>query len=68
MWERVAIRSHKPAMVFPYRPNSSEVMLFGTVDYGLKDGGSASLDWAARAILTKQEGSIKMSFYQVYLV
>jgi hypothetical protein len=47
-------------------------MLYGTVKYGLKEGGEKEVDWAARAKLVKEgeegEERIKMSFYQVYLV
>jgi hypothetical protein len=44
-------------------------MLYGTVTYGLKDGGESGLDWAARAKLRKEEeGKVRMEFYQVYLV
>lgn len=68
MWEKVASRSHKPIKIFPFGANSDEVMLYGTVDYGLKAGGSNSVDWAGRAHLTNKEGSLKMDFYQVYLV
>jgi hypothetical protein len=44
------------------------VMLHGTVKYGLKAGGEAGVDWAAYARLVKEEGKVKMEFYQVYLV
>lgn len=43
-------------------------MLYGNVEYGLKAGGQSSVDWAARAHLVKQDGEVKMDFYQVYLV
>jgi hypothetical protein len=43
-------------------------MLYGTVKYGLKSGGEAEVDWAARAKLVKEDAKVKMSFYQVYLV
>lgn len=43
-------------------------MLYGTVKYGLKAGGDSDLDWAARAHLVKEDGRVKMDFYQVYLV
>lgn len=43
-------------------------MLHGTVKYGLKAGGESGLDWAAYARLIKEEGKVKMEFYQVYLV
>lgn len=43
-------------------------MLYGTVKYGLKAGGESGVEWAARAHLVKQDGKVKMDFYQVYLV
>lgn len=69
MWEKVASRVHEPVKIFPFGPNSDEVMLYGTVKYGLKTGGEASKDWAARAQLVKdQDGKVRLKFYQVYLV
>jgi len=38
-------------------------MLFGSVEYGLKNGRRVTSEWAARMVLT-DEG--KISFYQVY--
>ncbi|KAI7544117.1 hypothetical protein KC331_g6995 [Hortaea werneckii] len=67
MWEKVAKRSHKPVKIFPFGAGSDEVMLFGTVDYELKDGKKASVDWAARAHFAQEDGALKMDFYQVYL-
>lgn len=43
-------------------------MLYGTVEYVLKEGGESKVDWAARAHLMEEEGKVKMDFYQVYLV
>lgn len=68
LWEKVNSRVHSPRKIFPYGPNSDEVMLHGTVKYGLKAGGESGLDWAAYAHLTKLDGAVKMDFYQVYLV
>ena len=69
MWEKVAKRQHKPIQVFPFGPNADEVMLHGTVNYVMKAGGEVhDLPWAARAHLTKEDGELKMDFYQVYLV
>ncbi len=68
LWEKVSGRLHKPLKVFPYGANADEVMLFGTVDYELKDGRNASVDWSAHAHLVKEDGKVKMDFYQVYLV
>lgn len=68
MWTKVSSRQHRPLKIFPFGPNSDEVMLFGTVEYGMKDGGSAAKDWGARAHLVKDGDDVKMDFYQVYLV
>jgi hypothetical protein len=45
-------------------------MIYGTVEYVLKDGKKASVEWAARAQMARKEGNgeWKMGFYQVYLV
>ncbi|KAH3947661.1 hypothetical protein HBI56_186760 [Parastagonospora nodorum] len=67
MWEKVSSRSHNPIKIFPFGSYSDEVMLYGTVKYGLKDGGEKEVDWAARAKLVNEDGKIRMSFYQVYL-
>ena len=68
MWSKVSSRKHNPIKVFPFGPGSDEVMLYGTVEYGFKAGGSGALPWAARAHMVKEGGDYKMSFYQVYLV
>ena len=68
MWEKVNRRRHNAIKIFPFGSGSDEAMLYGTVEYGLKDGREASVDWAARAHLVKESGSVKMDFYQVYLV
>ncbi|KAL1305560.1 hypothetical protein AAFC00_007166 [Neodothiora populina] len=67
MWEKVSSRNHKPIKIFPFGSGADEVMLYGTVDYVLKDGKKASVDWSARAHLVKEGGAVKMDFYQVYL-
>jgi hypothetical protein len=54
--------------VFPFGENASEVMIYGTVDYQTKSGKELTVEWAARANLVNEDGSVKMSFYQVYLV
>lgn len=68
MWEKVSSRKHKPQRIFPYGSNADEVMLYGTVDYGLKDGKTASVEWAGHAHLVKEGDAVKMDVYQVYLV
>ncbi|KAK4635397.1 hypothetical protein CLAFUW4_00642 [Fulvia fulva] len=67
MWEKVAKRSHVPQQLYPFGSGSDDIMLYGTVDYELKDGKSANVEWAARAHFTNAEGDLKMDFYQVYL-
>ncbi|KAF1918964.1 hypothetical protein BDU57DRAFT_124640 [Ampelomyces quisqualis] len=67
MWEKVESRSHNPIKIFPFGAYADQVMLHGTVKYGLKSGGEKEIDWAARAKLVKEEGKVKLAFYQVYL-
>jgi len=67
MWEKVSSRAHKPVKIFPFGLSANEVMLYGTVDYVLKNGGKVSVDWAARAHLVQDGEKVKMDFYQVYL-
>ncbi|CAK4032326.1 Hypothetical predicted protein [Lecanosticta acicola] len=67
MWEKVAKRSHKPKQLYSFGASSDDIMLFGTVDYELKDGKGTTVEWAARAHFSKAVGDIKMDFYQVYL-
>ncbi|QDS73594.1 hypothetical protein FKW77_001545 [Venturia effusa] len=67
MWDKIASRKHVPIKIFPFGADSDEVMLYGTVDYGLKEGGESRVDWAARAHLVEDCGKVKMDFYQVYL-
>lgn len=68
MWEKVSKRHHVPTKIFPFGAHADEVMIYGTVDYTLKAGGQVSVDWAARARMAKEDGELKMDFYQVYLV
>lgn len=69
MWEKVSSRSHHPIKIFPFGPQSNECMLYGTVDYQLKTGGTASVPWGARAVLTTEgpDGVVRFKDYQVYL-
>jgi hypothetical protein len=68
MWQKVASRKHTPTKIFPFGTSSDEIMIYGTVEYVLKDGGESKVDWAARAHLVETEGRVRMDFYQVYLV
>ena len=68
MWEAVASRKHTIFKVFPYGENATELMLYGKVQYGFKDGRETSVDWAARAEMVKEGGKWQFRFYQVYTV
>jgi hypothetical protein len=50
MWAAVASRLHNPIKIFPSDSGSSEVMLYGTVAYTLKDGRKANVSSQAFAI------------------
>lgn len=77
MWSAVSSRSHHPTKIFTFGPPSNletDVMLYGTVEYGMIAGGSDGKEWAARAVLVPGEkgddealGGWRMKFYQVYL-
>src|ERR1700761_3500483 len=68
MWEKGSSRSHQPLKIFPFGGGSGEIMLYGVVDYVMKDGKKAGVDWAARGQLVKENGRVKWDYYQVYLV
>ena len=69
LWTHVASRSHTPKTV--YFASDSELMLYGIVKYTLRAGGENEIEvpWAARVVFGEgRDGSVKMKFYQVYLV
>ncbi len=68
MWSAVSSRRHTPVKIFPFGDNAEEFMLYGRVAYRFKTGVQADVDWAARAILSKAQGRLRLKFYQVYLV
>nr|POE88417.1 hypothetical protein CFP56_11645 [Quercus suber] len=68
MWAKVAKRSHNPTKIYAFGQCSDDVMLYGTVNYQLKDGKEALVEWSARSHFMMEDGELKMDFYQVYLV
>lgn len=68
MWDAVTSRLHTVYKVFPYGEGATELMLYGRVQYGMKDGREVGLDWAGRAEMVQDKGEWKFLFYQVYLV
>lgn len=69
-WEKVETRKHVYKGVFPSAEKpEEEIMLYGTVDYGMKDGSVKNgVEWAALMNLTKVEGEYKLKKYQVWIV
>lgn len=67
LWAHVSSRQHTISKIFPFGSHSQELMIYGVVAYELKNGISATVEWAGRAILVK-DTKWRMSFYQVYLV
>lgn len=64
----VKTRKHSISKIYPFGDNSNEVMLYGTVDYVLKNGKDVTVEWAGRAVLTEErDEKWKMHFYQVYM-
>ncbi len=61
-------RLHTLEKIFPFGDMSDEVMLYGKVDYELKNGKDVTVKWAGRALLVEESGKLKMKFYQVYMV
>ncbi|EXJ71242.1 uncharacterized protein A1O5_05048 [Cladophialophora psammophila CBS 110553] len=61
-------RKHKLEKIFPFGEGSLECMLYGSVDYGLKNGKQLTVEWSARAVLAEYEGKeLRFKLYQVYL-
>ncbi|KAL1839130.1 hypothetical protein VTK73DRAFT_4124 [Phialemonium thermophilum] len=68
MWSAVSSRQHTVFKVFPFGSSAREFMLYGTVEFGFRNGQQGAVDWAARAEMSQEGGRWRMSFYQVYLV
>lgn len=77
-WEKVHAREHVILDVYPKVKEGGEakegeeyeLMLRGTVDYEMKDGGKGKAEWAGHMVLQylKEEGGYKLAFYQVWIV
>ncbi|ORY78928.1 hypothetical protein BCR35DRAFT_304965 [Leucosporidium creatinivorum] len=68
MWGGVVSRHHQPERVYSFDQDGSELMLHGTVDYGLKNGKRVDqVGWAARVVFAEGD-ELKMKRYQVWLV
>ncbi|KAF2432012.1 hypothetical protein EJ08DRAFT_732767 [Tothia fuscella] len=69
MWEKVASRKHTIEKIFPIEENADEVMLYGRVEYVMKeDEREVCVEWAGRAVVEEGgDGVIRLRFYQVYM-
>jgi hypothetical protein len=67
MWAAVSSRHHVVAAAYPAASDCGEdaVMMFGHVDYTLKNGRSLTTEWSSRMVF--DESGEKMKFYQVWL-
>ncbi|KAI5792826.1 hypothetical protein FPQ18DRAFT_408583 [Pyronema domesticum] len=66
MWAAVSSRHHVVTQTYPSSSSEEDaVMMFGYVDYTLKNGKSLSTEWASRMVF--DESGEKMKFYQVWL-
>ncbi|RMZ78729.1 hypothetical protein DV737_g3785, partial [Chaetothyriales sp. CBS 132003] len=68
----VVSRKHTVGQLYPFGPDSLDVVLYGVVDYALRNGKTGvRVDWAARAVFEEggdgDEKVLRMKFYQVYL-
>ncbi|KAI5449234.1 hypothetical protein NCC49_005213 [Naganishia albida] len=72
-WAKVESREHVVLDVFPKKEKAGnedeELMLRGTVAYGMKDGSEGRAEWAGHMKLrySKEEGGYKLAFYQVWI-
>jgi hypothetical protein len=64
----VKTRKHTLHKIFPFGAGSNELMLYGDVGYGLKNGKEVTCEWAARAVMAEYEGGLRFKLYQVYVV
>ncbi|RMZ87468.1 hypothetical protein DV736_g5305, partial [Chaetothyriales sp. CBS 134916] len=64
----VVSRKHSVGQVYPFGADSLDVVLYGVVDYGLRNGKTGvRVDWAARAVFDEDETDkkkLRMKFYQ----
>ncbi|KIW67880.1 hypothetical protein PV04_07095 [Phialophora macrospora] len=63
-------RKHTLDKIFPFGSagaDAREVMVYGSVEYGLKNGKELTVQWAARALFSEYEGDLRFKLYQVYL-
>ena len=66
MWSAVATRLHRPMGVFPFDQHANEIMIYGNLDMGLKNGKKVDkIEWSARMVFAKESQPVKMEFYQV---
>jgi len=65
-WGDISTREHTVLGIVPFRPHASDVLLWGTVKYGMKDGSTKESDWAAKGSFVRVDGAVKWKDYKVY--
>jgi len=66
MWSVIATRHHRPMGVYVLDAEAREVMVYGDLDLGLKNGERVYIQWSGRIVFGPGP-DLKMSFYQVYM-
>ncbi|KAK4046296.1 hypothetical protein OIV83_006170 [Microbotryomycetes sp. JL201] len=65
-WKGIATRDHTAKQVFTIDQECSQVMIDGTLTYGLENGKSISVDWAAKMVFATGTQQLRMKEYQVW--
>lgn len=68
MWTKILTRHHVVKKVFEH--SETDLFLEGTVEYGLVNGKSLTVEWASHMLFDKAKfraGTLLLEFYQVYI-
>ncbi|KAM0789066.1 hypothetical protein ACM66B_003129 [Microbotryomycetes sp. NB124-2] len=66
-WKGIATRDHTAKQVFTIDDECSQVMIDGDLTYGLENGKSISVAWAAKMVFAQDpQQKLKMKQYAVY--
>ncbi|KAK4057769.1 hypothetical protein OIO90_000988 [Microbotryomycetes sp. JL221] len=67
-WQGIATRKHVVHQVYTIDDECSQVMIHGTVSWGLENGKSVdNVGWAARMVFASEGSALKMSKYHVWV-
>ena len=68
IWSHVPGRDHKPIQIYTHGDDQYDLMVYGDVEYKHHAGHQSGSDWAAKVKLAKEDGQIKMAYYQIIVV